>query len=108
MALNKIDYEATKNIPIPVGVGQSWQDVLASRASGVTYTNTTGKTIAVSVTQGAATSTTMVVSVNGVTVANPTTSSNAARPHVTFLVPTGQTYSVTVTGGTLLVWAELR
>lgn len=27
------------------GVGQTWQDVTASRAKGVTYTNSTGKTI---------------------------------------------------------------
>ena len=31
------------------GVGQSWQDLTASRAKGVTYTNTTGKLIQVSV-----------------------------------------------------------
>jgi len=29
------------------GVGQTWQDVTGSRASGVTYTNTTGKPITV-------------------------------------------------------------
>ena len=28
-----------------IGVGQTWQDVTASRALGVTYTNTTGKPI---------------------------------------------------------------
>ncbi len=28
-----------------IGVGQTWQDVTSSRASGVTYTNSTGKPI---------------------------------------------------------------
>src|SRR5690606_2136259 len=30
---------------IPIGVGQTWQDVTEQRAAGVTYTNTTGRTI---------------------------------------------------------------
>ena len=38
------------DIPSGVGVGQSWQDVTSSRATGVTYTNTTGKPITVSAT----------------------------------------------------------
>jgi hypothetical protein len=32
-----------------IGVGQTWQDVTASRSAGVTYTNTTGKPIEVCV-----------------------------------------------------------
>ena len=31
----------------PLGVGQTWQDMTASRADGVVYQNTTGRTIAV-------------------------------------------------------------
>ena len=31
-----------------LGMGQTWQDVTSSRETGVTYTNTTGRTIAVS------------------------------------------------------------
>lgn len=31
-----------------IGVGQTWQNVTGSRSSGVTYTNSTGKPIAVS------------------------------------------------------------
>lgn len=34
-----------------IGVGQTWQDVKASRSSGVTYTNNTGRPIMVSVSQ---------------------------------------------------------
>ena len=33
-----------------IGVGQTWQDVLASRAFNVTYTNSTGKPIEVAIT----------------------------------------------------------
>lgn len=31
----------------PIGVSQTWQDVTASRSVGVTYTNTTGRSIVV-------------------------------------------------------------
>jgi hypothetical protein len=33
-----------------LGIGQTWQDMTASRASGVTYTNSTGKPIMVNIT----------------------------------------------------------
>ena len=32
-----------------IGVGQTWQDVTASRVAGITYTNSTGKPISVSI-----------------------------------------------------------
>lgn len=35
-----------------IGYGQTWQDVTASRSSGVTYTNTTGKPIKIRVNTG--------------------------------------------------------
>ena len=35
--------------PTTIGVGQTWQDVTASRAAGVTYTNSTGKPIQISI-----------------------------------------------------------
>lgn len=34
---------------VPLGIGQSWNNVTASRAEGVTYTNTTGRPILVNV-----------------------------------------------------------
>lgn len=99
MALNKIDYEATKNIPIPLGVGQTWQTV--TRVSGTTYTNTTGLPIMVNVMSSGSSTCTCVVS--GVTVAIHT-QINVAETS-SFIVPHGATYTLT---GTWQAVAELR
>jgi len=37
---------------VPIGVNQTWQNVTSSRSNGVTYTNTTGRPIYVSVRAG--------------------------------------------------------
>lgn len=93
-----------------IGVAQTWQDVTASRASGTTYTNTTGKPIQLSIVSGYSTSQSLTVVIGGVTVfAGSTTlvSGNTNSVTVTGLVvPSGMTYSVTVTAG--FVWKELR
>lgn len=51
-----------------IGVGQTWQDVTASRVSGTTYYNTTGTPILISFYGGASANTTASVIVNGLTV----------------------------------------
>lgn len=51
-----------------IGWGQTWQDVTASRVSGTTYYNTTGKPILISFYGGASANTTASVIVNGLTV----------------------------------------
>lgn len=82
---------------IPLGVGQTWQDVSASRAVGTTYTNTTGRPIFVNyVSTSAVTVTIMIGGVSIASMYSPTT----------FIVPGGATYSIT--SGTLQKWAELR
>lgn len=92
-----------------IGVAQTWQDVLASRAANTAYTNTTGKPIQVNiVTQTTSTSNniqarvgTVIVAEFGITATNnPTTSS--------FIVPNGDTYRMDVANATILRWAELR
>lgn len=100
-----------------VGANQTWQDVKASRASGTTYTNSTGRSIVVTAnwTPGGNLSGygTVTVVVAGVTIFyrsnyhNTDTTTDFAPP---FVVPPGATYSITVAGqiGTLNAWAELR
>lgn len=92
-----------------IGVGQTWQNVTASRALGVTYTNTTGKPIMVAI--GAVSSTNGYVefvvggfvSRFGGTVAAPVSN------YASFVVPNGNTYSLYVSsGGFLASWLELR
>jgi hypothetical protein len=90
-----------------LGYGQTWQNVSGSRASGTTYYNTTGKPIAVYGVTGAVSAAQIVGVINGVTVATP--ASNAVSSNVSFsaIVPAGQSYSLTFTGG-LGTWTELR
>jgi hypothetical protein len=93
-----------------IGIGQTWQDVTASRASGVTYTNTTGKPIFVIFSGGTSTATTLTITtvVNGVTISLIAYAANTARGYSSFIVPVGGTYSVTVNTNGINIWAELR
>lgn len=81
-----------------IGVGQTWQDVTASRASGVTYTNSTGKPIQVVVEANS--STTSTFTINGVAVAKYSLFG-------TYVIPNGITYSSVPSSG-LGKWIELR
>ena len=91
---------------VPLGVGQTWQDVSGSRVSGTTYTNDTGRPILVSVisTTGALT---MIGVVSGLTVMN-TVGAAGVRMTGQLLVPAGATYSVTASNSLFTSWMELR
>lgn len=84
--------------PRGVGDGQTWQNLTASRVSGIVYTNTTGRPIQVqvSIQSGSITAT-----CGGVTIV--TTGFHAA-----FIVPVGTIYSVNLSSPVNTVWSELR
>lgn len=84
-----------------MGVGQTMQDVTASRAIGTTYTNSTGKPIFVFAVSSASA---MGFVVNGTTLVPGGTYSYQVT--AAFIVPAGATYSLT--GGSLGKWIELR
>ena len=87
-----------------LGVNQTWQDVSGSRTAGVTYTNSTGKPIMVSI-RTTATATDFTITVNGVVTAQVTNIATT-RMQMTTIVPNGSTYVVSgYQGGS---WAELR
>jgi len=105
-------YDKFESFPSGIGSGQTWQNVLVSgpRASGVTYTNSTGKPIMVTAGSANTGVTTAGISAicGGVTVANYLTRGDSGWPiqhSVSFIVPNGVTYSCT---GTLTFWSELR
>lgn len=115
--LNKPISTATQtalNAKSSLGVGQTWQDVTASRVLGTTYTNNTGAPIQVVALLGpsSAINVTTQVTINGGVVV---TGSYAAIPN-TFLqsampiIPSGQTYKIMAANGTaaLVSWLELR
>ena len=94
-----------------LGVGQTWQDVTASRAVGVTYTNNTGKPI-IAVLYGSTPFPTTAISaiINGYEIV-PDTTGNNGWGGVSVLVPKDATYQFTIHGGvtiTISRWSELR
>lgn len=88
-----------------LGYGQTWQNVAGSRAYGTTYYNTKGKPIFVAVSGNAVASTlSATVGGNAAASCNGATTSN---PFIAFIVPSGNSYSVTQSGGTINYWNEL-
>lgn len=74
-----------------LGVGQTWQDVTASRSAGVTYTNSTGKPIMfVLITNASSTSITVDSKLVG-----RLNHGSSADDTVSAIVPNGSTYSYT-------------
>lgn len=93
-----------------IGISQAWQDVTSSRVLGTTYTNTTGKPIAVSGYVNNASGGRISCSVSGLVLSNYAAASGAPPMPFSFIVPPGATYSISLTAGTgtLAVWTELR
>lgn len=95
------------------GIGQSTQNVLGSRTSGVTYTNSTGKPISVQVEVGATSASAFAYSivVNGITLRDTFTLPNNSTygSSASFTVGNNETYVVTaVTACTIDKWTEFR
>tara|TARA_R110000787_G_scaffold55939_2_gene128790 strand:+ start:383 stop:787 length:405 start_codon:yes stop_codon:yes gene_type:complete len=86
-----------------LGVGQTWQDVTGSRSSGVTYTNSTGKPIFLSIYSSAADGT-YTITVDGIVVVRDR-EVNVDITHIT-IVPNGSTYLISLAG--TITWNELR
>jgi hypothetical protein len=96
-----------------IGVGQTWQNVTASRAFGILYTNTTGKPIFISVYGiGSPNHGTIQMFVDGISMGVQGVNSVASAgmsATMTAIVPNGSTYQVNnVLGASLISWAELR
>lgn len=89
-----------------IGVGQTWQDVSGSRSAGTTYTNSTGRSIFISVRLSQDDGT-LTLTVAGLLIGSTGTTAGPQNYTLTAIVPAGITYSVTTTGGTLF-WYELR
>ena len=83
-----------------IGINQTWQDLTASRTAGVTYTNTSGQPIQMSVS---------AISngdffINGSPVAQL---DGGIWNNINVVVPDGDTYSITA-GANINNWHELR
>lgn len=97
----------------PIGLGQAWVDVTASRTLGTTYTNTTGRPIEVSISlpDTANQQPTVTINVGGANILVSTYDGGSFRGlfFYSFVVPVGATYRISVdTSVSLTTWAELR
>ena len=95
-----------------LGVGQTWQDVSSSRASGVTYINTTNRPIFISIysNTGQSYGKAVTLLVDDVRVGYMDTASNDDA-QLTAIIPPNSKYSVSFSGFVLssnLWWMELR
>ena len=98
---------------IPLGVNQTWQDLTGSRALGTTYTNSTGRSIQVSIsaTCGVSGSIDLQLTIGGVLVGRQyqvPPGGFTAVGTCSGIVPSGTTYSVTAAGAASFTWQELR
>jgi len=100
--------------PAPsLGVGQTWQNLIGSRAAGTTYTNSTGKPIFISISgSGQPQNGTMTLAVDGVNLGRQgfqSIQSGVSNATMTAIIPDGSTYIVSnISGWSLVSWAELR
>lgn len=86
------------------GWGQTWQDVLASRSTGVTYTNTSGKPIYIKIRGGDGN---LNIQVDDITSVDQNTATSGNNVNVGAAVPNGSDYIVTGSS-TIFTWSELR
>lgn len=93
-----------------VGIGQTWQDLTASRAVANTYQNISGKPILVLVTTvGAGSMSLMLGSTASTVLMGQATSASGWATPTAFIVPPNWYFGITVTGSvTVSKWAELR
>jgi hypothetical protein len=94
-------------IPSPdaIGVGQTWQNLTASRAPATTYTNSTGKPIqvAISILTNVATNT---FTIDGVIVFS--VGAGTQQMSLSFIIPDGSTYRFDGSVHGSVDWSELR
>jgi hypothetical protein len=101
-------YMTTNGRVESIGVGQTWQDVTASRVLGTTYTNSTGKAILISVsTPNTSTPSSNALTVNGTIVANNYTETGVLGTNLQTVVPILGKYSY-ASNKSIAKWTELR
>ncbi len=108
---------AIKGFVSVLGIGQTWQNVTASRALGTTYTNSTGKPLMVcAVCSSGASASAVTVTNGGITSAAISTSESGYTQYnnnprmISIIVKSGDSYSIQSGGGSpnIQSWHELR
>lgn len=94
-----------------IGVGQTWQNVMMSRAWQVTYTNSTGRPINVYLAAWDDNGTGIQITINGESWGTGLDIGSFGHYPVILIIPNGSTYKISngYTGRTrMLFWRELR
>ena len=92
-----------------LGVGTYWQNVTSSRAIDVSYTNSTGRPLAVFVIMAGIASNACVFQIDGVNISTTAfNGSGGGNSSVHCIVPTGSTYGINSPSWPLSLWFELR
>lgn len=109
--INNVTLDSSGNITAPsfigdsgLGLGQSYSS--PSRTAGVTYTNSTGKSIFVFVSADSVND--LKGFVDDIECAYAYDGAGGNRAEVSFIVPNGSTYEATVATGSINDWYELR
>lgn len=103
-----VEFYHTGNLPKPIGVDQTWQDLTDSREKNVTYTNTTGRPIMVAISLSGAAGF-YYFFVDDTTVFYSPNADSQQRPSVWAVVPSGSTYSLNTNSNYFIsMWGELR
>ena len=97
----------------PIGLGQGWVNVTASRSAGVTYTNSNGKPIYVKIiclntSTGGGIAINLIVNGTAIDVQTIIAVNTSEKLSVSAIIPPGSTYSYTQDSGDTFTWYELR
>lgn len=112
--LLRVDGSASSLTDMPdIGVGQTWQDMTASRLYDTVYTNSTGKPIQLGITISPSSGSFFAdVFINGVNIARvekPGTTGQTISIPINYIIPNGTTYRITYSGTiSSTKWFELR
>lgn len=108
--INGVSFDGTANINLPLlGYGQTWQDVSSSRASGITYTNNTGKPIQISIVmRDSGTVSPVSLNISGVLVFNIPDFNVSQYISLDKIIPAGAAYTLNAGNNLIVTWAELR
>ena len=109
IAAAQVTQAKLETLVVPLGVGQTWQDMTASRALGTNYTNSSGRPISVHLwfvpSAGGSNGVALVAGTVVDTIQSATTEVVGAQ----FIVPSGAVYRFNNNSGlTLTKWMELR
>ncbi len=92
-----------------LGIGQTWQDVTASRALNVTYTNSTGKPIMIALVGTNYSSAAFYVGVDGtIRIMKQGSGPITVQASLTIIIPNGSIYNISSVNSSITDWHELR